>query len=165
MVYLIIGLAMLFILGPIFMLRPSPRERRLARIRQYAMEQKVVIRPVSLLKEEQFKKLQQRNPHIDQFKWFRYQLVAEQEDIGPSVKGRWTQRKTKDGVLVWEAEDIRQETPSIVEALLQQWQQNQSEDFLQLELGPRNVCVVWSEAGDLPEVETLCQQLHSLMVV
>ncbi len=164
MIYLIIGLAMLFILGPIFMLRPSPRDRRLARVRQHAMTQKVVVSPISLRKSEKFQRLLERNPHIDGYQWFRYQVVAEENQTGPSVKGEWVQRKTKDGSLVWEASDVRQQTPAVVAELIEQWQQNQSMEFLQVELGPRNAAIIWNEQGDLPEVEALCQQLHSLMV-
>lgn len=163
MIYIIIGVAMLFILGPIFMMRPSPRERRLARIRQYATAQKVSVNPVSLQKDDKFGRLLERNPHINQHQWFRYQLVAEENQSGPSVKGEWFQRKTKEGPLVWESRDVRQQTPAAVQQMLEQWQEHQSVQFLYVQLGPRSVSIVWNERGDLPEVEALCQQLHELM--
>ena len=165
MVYLIIGLAMMFIVGPVLMLRPSPRERRQTRIRQHALAQKVAISPISLQRNEKYNRLLQRNPHIENHHWSRYQLVAEEDQTGPSVKGEWVQRKTKEGSLVWEASDVRQTTPPQVAQLLQHWQQNQIGDFLQLELGPRQVAIVWNERGDLEQVKALCEQLQGLMTV
>ncbi|MBA57333.1 MAG: hypothetical protein CMK89_23035 [Pseudomonadales bacterium] len=165
MVYLIIGLAMLFILGPVFMLRPSARERRLARIRQRAMADHVVISPISLNRDKKFSTLLQRNPHIDVYRWYRYQLVAREDQVGPSVKGEWLQRKTREGNLVWETSDVKIKTPRAVEQIIEGWQQQQTEDFLALELGPRSVAIVWNERGDLAEVETLLENLKQLLVV
>ena len=165
MVYLIIGLAMLFILGPVFMLRPSARERRLARIRQRAMADHVLVSPISLNKDKKFNALLQRNPHIDVYRWFRYQLVAREDQTGPSVKGDWLQRKTRDGNLVWECPDVKIKMPQAVEKIIDGWQQKQTEDFLVLELGPRSVAIVWNEQGDLAEVETLLEHLKQLLIV
>jgi hypothetical protein len=165
MVYLIIALAMLFILGPVFMLRPSARERRQARIRQQALAQQVVITPISLKTDRKYNALLQRNPHIDDFRWYRYQLVAGENQLGPSVKGDWLQRKTREGHLVWECSDVKMTTPHGVDYLIQQWQQGQAEDFLAIELGPRSAAIVWNERGDLPEVEVLLDNLKSLLSV
>ena len=165
MIYLFIGLAMLFILGPILMLRPTPRERRQARIRQYALSHKVAVSPISLKRNEKFNRLLQRNPHIENHHWCAYKLVAEEDQTGPSVKGEWLQRKTKEGTLVWEPVDVMQNTPPLVAQLLQQWQDSQTEDFLQLELGPRQVVVVWNERGDIDQVTVLCEQLKRLMPI
>ncbi|MEE2731612.1 MAG: hypothetical protein VYA55_12400 [Pseudomonadota bacterium] len=165
MIYLIIGLAMLFILGPVFMLRPSARERRLARIRQRAMADHVVISPISLNKDKKFNALLQRNPHIDVYRWYRYQLVAREEQTGPSVKGDWLQRKTRDGNLVWETPDVKITAPAAVTQLIDTWQQQQTEDFLALELGPRSASIVWNERGDLAEVEILVENLKQLLAV
>lgn len=165
MVYLIIAVAMLFILGPVFMLRPSPRERRQARIRQLALAQHVVITPISLKTDRKYNALLQRNPHIENFRWYRYQLVATENQVGPSVKGDWLQRKTRDGKLVWESSDVRLQVPHGVEYLINQWQRDQTEDFLAIELGPRSAAIVWNERGDLPETEHLLENLKSLLSV
>lgn len=165
MVYVIIALAILFILGPILMLRPTARERREARIRQRAMADNVVISPVSLTRDKKFNALLQRNPHIDAFRWYRYQMVAAENQTGPSVKGEWLQRKGRDGALVWDTADVKVKAPEAVLALLAQWQQQQSEDFLALELGPRSVSIVWNERGDLAEVEILLQNLKTLLAI
>lgn len=165
MVYLIIGLAMLFILGPVFMLRPSARERRLARIRQRALAEHVVISPISLTRDTKFNAQLQRNPHIDGHRWYRYQLVAREDQTGPSVKGEWLQRKTRDGTLVWESSDVTLTAPPAVQALIEQWQQQQTEDFLALELGPRSAAIVWNERGDEAEVTQLLDDLKRLLVV
>ncbi|AUM11468.1 hypothetical protein [Ketobacter alkanivorans] len=165
MVYVIIALAMLFILGPVLMLRPSARERREARIRQRAMADSVLISPISLARDKKFNALKQRNPHIDDFRWFRYQLVATEKETGPSVKGEWLQRKTREGQLVWEPTDTKVQTPPAVQQLIDQWQQQQAEDFLSLELGPRSVSIVWNERGDLAEVEALLKHLKQLLAI
>lgn len=165
MVYVIIALAMLFILGPVLMLRPSARERREARIRQRAMADKVLISPISLARDKKFNALLQRNPHINDFRWYRYQMVATEKETGPSVKGEWLQRKTRDGQFVWEPTDVKVQAPNAVQQLIEQWQQRQAEDFLSLELGPRSVSIVWNERGDLAEVETLLEQLKALLAV
>lgn len=165
MVYVIIALAILFILGPVLMLRPSARERREARIRQRAMGESVLISPISLIRDKKFNALLQRNPHIDDFRWMRYQMVATEKQTGPSVKGEWLQRKTRDGQLVWEPTDVKQKAPVEVQQLIEQWQQQQAEDFLALELGPRSVSIVWNERGDLPEVEALLEHLKRLLAI
>lgn len=165
MVYLIIGLAMLFILGPVFMLRPSARDRRLARIRQRALADGVVISPISLTRDKKFNALLQRNPHVDVYRWFRYQLVATDNQTGPSVKGAWLQRKTREGSLVWESADVKLKTPAEVQALIDEWQQQQTEDFLALELGPRSASMVWNERGDEAEADKLVQSLKRLLLV
>lgn len=163
MIYGIIALALLFIIGPIVTLRPSARECRQQRIRQYAMQHGVQVSPVSLRKNEKFNRLMQRNPHIGEFTWFRYQVIAEEGQPSPSVKGEWVQRKDKEGALLWEPTNVLQQTPTQVAAVLAQWQANQSVDFLLLELGPRSASIVWNERGDLDEVKDLCDQLQRLL--
>ena len=165
MIYLIIGLAMLFILGPVFMLRPSARDRRLARIRQRAMADHVLVSPISLLKDKKFNAQLQRNPHIDVYRWFRYQLVAREDQTGPSVKADWLQRKNREGQLVWDTADVKITTPPAVAQIIADWQQRQTEDFLALELGPRSAAIVWNEQGDLAEVEALLEHLKQLLAV
>ncbi len=161
--FLIVGLAMLFIAGPILMLRPSPRERRLARIRLVAQQQRVKVQPIFIRKDTVYSSTLERNPHLDGYSWCRYQLVAEENQTGPSVKGKWIQRKTPAGQLVWEPQDVKQASNAVVDALLERWVQAQSVNFLALELGPRSASILWNESGEVPEVESLCQQLQQLL--
>lgn len=163
MVYIIIAVAMLFIIGPIITMRPSAKERRQARIRQQALSRGVSITPISLKTNKKFNHWLQRNPHIEKYHWFRYQLVAKEDESGPSVKGEWMQRMNRDGQLVWDPTDIKQHTPALVADVVQGWQAQQAEDFLQLELGPRSVTIVWNERGDLVEAEALCDLLAKLL--
>jgi len=165
MVYVIVGLAILMMLGPVLMLRPTERERREARIRQRALAEHVVISPISLKTDKKYNALLQRNPHIDQCRWHRYQLVAQEDQVGPSVKGDWLQRKTRDGQLVWEPSDPRLQMPPALADLIGRWQQEQQGDFLAIELGPRSVSIIWNEKGDLPQVEQLLDQLKILLTL
>ena len=163
--FVIIGLAMLCILGPILMLRPSPRERRLARIRLLAQQRKVKVQPIFLRRDPVYRAALERNPHLEDFSWSRYQKVAEENQTGPSIKGKWIQRKTPEGNLVWEPQEVLQKSNTTIDAFLAQWVQQQEPDFLALELGPRSVSIVWSEQGDSAETEALCQQLEQLLTV
>ena len=160
---MIIGLAMLFIVGPILMLRPSPRERRLARIRLLAQQRRVRVQTLFLRKDAHYSATLERNPHLGDFTWSRYQLVGNENQTGPSIKGTWVQRKTPEGRLVWEAQDVRQQSNAVIDAVLARWEQAQQPDFLALELGPRSVSIVWNEKGDSAETEALCLQLEELM--
>ena len=163
--FLIILLAMLFIAGPVLMLRPSDRERRLSRIRLLAQQRRINVRPLFLRRDPVYSATLERNPHLENFSWARYQLVAMEEQTGPSIKGTWVQRKTPEGPLVWEPQDIRQKSVPAIEALINQWQAEQKPDFLALELGPRSAALVWNEKGDVAEVEALCDQLEALLKV
>ena len=95
--------------------------------------------------------------------WSRYQLVGNENQTGPSIKGTWVQRKTPEGRLVWESQDVRQQSNAVIDAVLARWEQAQQPDFLALELGPRSVSIVWNEKGDSAETEALCLQLEELM--
>ncbi|RLP55503.1 MAG: hypothetical protein D6160_03605 [Ketobacter sp.] len=163
LVYVLIAIAMLFIIGPIVTMRPSAKERRQARIRQAASERGVSTTPISLKTNKKLNHLLQRNPHIEKYHWFRYQLVAKEDEPSPSITGEWTQRKDRDGTLVWEAADIKQQEPPLVAELIQLWQAQQNEDFLKLELTPRGAAIVWNERGDVAETEALCDLLKKLM--
>lgn len=163
--FLIIALAALVVISPILMLRPSQRERRLTRIRQLAREQRVQVQPLFLRRDPHYSATLERNLHLDGFSWARYQLVADEKQTGPSVKGVWVQRKTPEGTLVWEPRDIRQVSHPAVDALLANWSHAQKPDFLALELGPRSVSILWNEQGDTAEAGALCQQLQSLLQI
>lgn len=165
MAYALIVFVVLLIVGPILMLRPTPRERRETRIREQAMKNQVTIQPISLQRNKKFNALLQRNPHIDEHHWYRYQMIAKDDKTGPNTKGEWVQRKAKGGELVWESVDVHQSTPKLVASTLLQWHQQQCVDFLSLELGPRSVSIIWNERGDRSESEALCTLLKSLMEV
>ena len=163
--FLILGLAMLFIVGPVLMLRPSPRERRLARIRLAAQQRRVKVTPIFIRKDAVYGAVLERNPHLDGYSWSRYQLVGEENQTGPSIKGKWIQRKTPQGRLVWEPQDVLQKSVPAIDAVLGQWEQQQQVDFLALELGPRSASIVWNESGEAEAAEALCQQLEQLLAV
>lgn len=163
--FLIITLAMLFIVAPIMLMRPSERERRLARIRTHAQQQRIKVQPIFLRKDPVFSLTLERNPHLEGFSWSRYQLVADENQTGPSIKGKWVQRKTPEGRLVWEAQDVRQQSCPAIDELLARWEQAQQVDMLALELGPRSASLVWNEKGDVKETEAVCQQLQQLLTV
>lgn len=162
---LIIGFAMLLIVGPVLMLRPSPRDRRLARIRLVAQQRRVNVQPIVLSRDPVFSRTLERNPHLPDSGWSRYQLVAADDQRGPSIHGKWIQRKFPGGRILWESESVRQVSCAAIDDLLARWEQAQQPDFLALELGPRSVAIVWNEKGDAPEVEAVCQQLQQLMAV
>jgi hypothetical protein len=162
-IVLLIMLVLAVILGPILALRPSPRDRRLGRLRAVALKYRVKVQPLLLRNNTQFSATLERNPHLGDYGWSGYQLVAEEGQVGPSVKGQWVQRKTSEGRLVWESEDVRQKTTPLVDEVLAQWEQAQQPDFLSLELGPRSVTLVWNEKGESADAEAVCQLLQKLM--
>jgi hypothetical protein len=162
-IFLLIGFVMLLILGPVMMLRPSPRERRLARIRQVAQQYRVKVQPLLLRQDTQFSPVLERNPHLADFSWSRFQRIADEGQSGPSLHGKWIQRKIPQGRFVWESADVRQKTNPAIDAVLAQWEQAQQPDFLALELGPRSVSIVWNEKGDSAEAEALCQLIEQLL--
>ena len=162
-IFLIIGFAMLAVISPILMLRPSKREQRLGRMHQLAVQQGVRVQPLVLRRDPQYSATLERNLHLDNLRWARYKLMAAEDQTGPAIKGSWVQRKTTEGKLVWEARDIRQQSNPVIDALLKQWDDAQTPDFLALEMGARQVAIVWSEQGDAAEAEALCQHLHALL--
>ena len=163
MVYVLIAFVMLLVIGPVLMLRPTEREKRQMRLRECARSHQVTVQPLFLRRNKQYSGLLERNPHLEEYHWFRYQLVAKEEQTGPAIKGEWVQRKTREGKLIWEPRDIQQPSSDVVDRLLQQWHAQQSVDFLSLELGPRSVTIVWNERGDLAEAEALCTELSALI--
>ena len=64
-----------------------------------------------------------------------------------------------------ESSDVTLTAPPAVQALIEQWQQQQTEDFLALELGPRSAAIVWNERGDEAEVTQLLDDLKRLLAV
>lgn len=161
--FLLIGFALLLVIGPVMALRPSPRERRLARLREVAQQHRVKIQPIGLRQHPQFSATLERNPHLANFSWSGYQLVAEEGQRGPSINGQWIQRRNAEGRYLWESVDVRQKTTPVVDAVLARWEQAQRPDFLSLTLGPRSVTLVWNEQGDTAEAEAVCQLLAELM--
>lgn len=161
--FLLIVFSMLLVIAPVMALRPSPRERRLARLREVARQHRVKVRPILLRQHPQFSVTLERNPHLANSNWSSYELVADEEQRGPSISGQWIQRKTPEGRYVWESVDVRQKTTPVVEAVLAQWEQRQQPDFLSLTLGPRSVALVWNENGDTAEAEAVCRLLNELM--
>ena len=162
-IFLLVGFALLLVIGPIMALRPSPRERRLGRLRAVTQQHRVKVKPLLLRQNPQFSGTLERNPHLANFSWSAYQLVADEGQTGPSIFGQWIQRRTSEGRFVWESVDVLQKTNPAVDAVLARWEQAQQADFLSLELGPRSVTVVWNEKGDADEAEAVCKLLEDMM--
>lgn len=164
-IFLLVGFVLLLVIGPVMALRPSPRERRLGRLRAVTQQHRVKVQPMLLRKNPQFSATLERNPHLANFSWSGYQLVADEGQTGPSITGQWVQRRTSEGRFVWESVDVLQKSIPAVDAVLARWEQTQQSDFLSLQLGPRYVTVVWNEKGDADEAEALCKLLEDLMQV
>lgn len=163
MVWLLIGLAMVMIAGPIMWLRPNKRERRLANMRQQAFMTGGKCHPINIRKDSFYQKTLARNPHLADYPWIRYEWVANEQQTGPEVKDRWVQRRTQEGELVWEPNVVTsQEYPALTN-MLKPWRDQQDGRFLSVELGPRSVAVVWTEQGDQETVDNLAQQVQTLL--
>ena len=163
MAYLIIFFAMMLVIGPVLWLRPSKRERDLALMRQQAALSGAKVHPINISRDQVYSGILQRNPHLGNDNWVRYQWIAKEKETGPSIKDAWIQRKDREVGLVWEPREIKtKETPAI-EALLQPWRESQDGRFLALELGPRNVAIVWNERAAKEELEPLFEQVRALL--
>lgn len=163
MVYLLILLAIFLVIGPVFWLRPSKRERELAVFRQVAMSGGAKIQPLNIRTDPVYSGTLARNPHLADYSWVRYQWLAEEGEVGPVVKESWVQRKDREHGLVWEPRTVTTKEPEAVSEILNQWREQQDGRFLSLELGPRNVAVVWTERGDQEELAGLASQVRKLL--
>lgn len=163
MAYLIIFLAMFLVIGPVIWLRPSKREREQAALRQVAIKDGARIQPISLRRDPVYSGILERNPHIDEHVWYRYQWVAREKEKGPFIKDSWIQRKDKEQGLVWEPRDVHSQESESIKQILEAWRQTQDVRFLALELGPRNVAIVWNEKGSQEELAALGEKVRALM--
>lgn len=148
MVYLIIGLAMILVIGPIFWLRPSPRERELAMFRAKAFETGFKVQPLNVRTDKFYSHVLARNPHLADDQWVRYSRTAKEDEIAPDIREKWVQRKDREGTLFWEPSSVQSVPPENVQVLLEGWAKTQAEGVLALEFGPRTVSVVWNERGE-----------------
>ncbi len=162
MAYILIGAALLLILGPILMLRPSPNDKRLEGIRTYAMSEGVMIAPLSVSNKKYLQQLE-RNPHLEGYRWFKYELMSDQNSPKSLPKGIWRQRKNREGDYLWEAEQIIQEVPDSLKPILRHWEQDRRAEFLLLEIGNRSAVIVWNEQGDIDTSKEVCGWLKSLV--
>lgn len=165
MAYLFIILAMVLVIGPIFWIRPSPKERRLAKYRALALQNGVKVEPISLVSDQQYAKVAERNLHVSDYKWVRYRRICKEGEVGPDIRGQWTQRKDREGKLLWEPFPVTLEEPAEVAEYLDRWREAQDYRFLALEFGPRTVSVVWTEEGDENELGELFALLEALGAV
>jgi len=162
MVAFIIILAMAMVVGPILWIRPSPKERRIAAFRSIAMGRGVKVEPISLISNTYYKRVSERNLHVADYQWVRYRRIAKKGEVGPSIKGQWTQRKDRSGQLLWEPDPVTLKESEQVTALLSDWRERQDIRFLALELGPRTVSIVWTEQGDEQDVTQIIATLETL---
>jgi len=162
MVYLIIILAMAMVIGPIFLVRPTPKERRIAQFRSLAMEAGVKVEPIPLASNEYYRRVSERNLHVADYQWVRYRRISKEGDAGPSIKGQWTQRKDREGQLLWEPDPVTLKEPETIKAYVDIWRENQDVRFLALEFGPRTVSVIWTEEGSAEDVKKLISMLEVL---
>ncbi|MCG8313185.1 MAG: hypothetical protein MI976_08215 [Pseudomonadales bacterium] len=156
MAYLIIFFAMVLVIGPVLWLRPSKRERELAAMRQQAMLTGAKVHPMNIRRDPVYSRILERNPHLGDDTWVRYQWIAKEDEIGPDIKDSWIQRKDKEQGLVWEPRSIKSSENETIEAILNRWRENSDGRFLALELGPRNVAIVWNERADSEELKRMC---------
>ena len=162
MVYLIIILAMAMVVGPVLLIRPSPKEKRIAKFRALAMERGIKVEPISLASNEYYKRVSERNLHVADYQWVRYRRISKEGEAGAAVRGQWTQRKDRQGLLLWEPDPVTLAEPEAIKAYIDPWRENQDMRFLALEFGPRTVSVVWTEEGSVGDVEALIAMLESL---
>ena len=162
MVYLIIILAMAMVVGPVLLIRPSPKEKRIAKFRSLAMERGITVEPVSLTSNEYYKRVSERNLHVADYQWVRYRRISKEGEAGSVVRGQWTQRKDRQGLLLWEPDPVTLKEPGDIQSYVDQWREDQDVRFLALEFGPRTVSVVWTEQGAVEDVEALIAMLESL---
>ena len=161
MVYIIIILAMAMVIGPIFWIRPSPRERRIASFRSLVMGKGIKVEPISLLSDEYYHRVAERNLHVSDYQWVRYRRVVKEGKVGVSICGQWTQRKDRDGKLHWEPDPVTLQEPVQVTQVLAPWRESQDVRFLALEFGPRTASVVWTEQGDSADVQKIIAILEA----
>ena len=162
MVYLIIILAMAMVVGPILLIRPSPKEKRIAKFRALAMEAGIKVEPISLISNEYYQRVSERNLHVADYQWVRYRCISKEGETGSAVRGQWTQRRDRQGLLLWEPDPVTLKEPEVIKAYIDQWRENQDMRFLALEFGPRTVSVVWTEEGGVEDVQKLISMLEAL---
>ena len=162
MVYLIIILAMAMVVGPILLIRPSPKERRIAQFRLLAMEAGIKVEPISLTSNEYYQRVSERNLHVADYQWVRYRRISKEGEAGSSIRGQWTQRKDRQGQLLWEPDPVTLKEPESVKVYIDQWRKSQDGRFLAVEFGPRTVSVVWTEEGGVEDVQNLISMLVAL---
>lgn len=162
MVYLIIILAMAMVVGPILLIRPSPKERRIAQFRSLAMEAGIKVEPISLTSNEYYRRVSERNLHVADYQWVRYRRISKEGEAGSLIRGQWTQRKDRQGQLLWEPDPVTLKEPESIKVYIDQWRKSQDDRFLAVEFGPRTVSVVWTEEGGVEDVQNLISMLVAL---
>ena len=162
MVYLIIILAMAMVVGPVLLIRPSPKEKRIAQFRSLVMGAGIKVEPISLMSNEYYQRVSERNLHVADYQWVRYRRISKEGEAGSTVRGQWTQRKDRQGLLLWEPDPVTLTEPEVIKAYIDQWRESQDIRFLALEFGPRTVSVVWTEEGSVEDVQKLISMLEAL---
>lgn len=163
MIYILLAAVVALVLGPILWMRPTPREKRLARMRLKARSLNLHLETVGFINDKIYAALSARNPHLPQTGWMRYRLFPQPNERGPSVAAAWRQRRDKSSKLMWDEDPIAIEAKPTTQALLDHWSQQQDARYLALEIGERSVAIVWNEEGDEPEVTQIATWLQTIL--
>ncbi|CBL44866.1 Hypothetical protein HDN1F_12830 [gamma proteobacterium HdN1] len=165
-VLLIVGISL--VLGPIYWLRPSPRDQRIAAMRLAARSHHLQIELIHLDKDPIYAALALRNPQWPKDGWVRYRLFPSDQSRGPSEAAAWRQRRDKSGLLVWDEEPYGITPHGVAQTLLAHWAETQDARFMALEIGQRSVAIVWNEEAwteksNITMVEQVAKWLADLL--
>lgn len=163
MMYFLLLAMIALILGPILWMRPTPKDKRLSRMRLKARSLHMQVEAVSLTHDPIYSALALRNPHWPMQGWMRYRLFPLNNERGPSHSAAWRQRRDKSGVLMWDEAPIAIQARPAAQGLLDQWSNTQDGRYLALEIGERSVAIVWNEEGDEPDVERIAACLKGIL--
>lgn len=161
MVYVVIGLALLLVFGPVMWLLPSKQEKELSLLRQGAILGGAKIQPVLIQTDPIYSATLARNPHLADYRWIRYQWFASEGEAGPGFAESWVQRKDRERGLVWEPRKVTSAEPAAVTGMLSPWREHQDVRFLALEVTPQSVAVVWNERTSPDEVKALSDAIRT----
>lgn len=152
MVYLVVLLAMALVLGPVFWLRPSPAQKRQARVRMAARAHGLDVRLTDL---PQTHRAAVRREDVNQGVVYRLPVFDPRAVI--SLKHRCVR---EPGATAWEDEgDV---LPAALQERLAQMLTQMPDDAVAVELGPQGPAVFWSERGSEEMVVHLAAQLKAL---
>lgn len=161
MAYVVIGLALLLVFGPVMWLLPSKQEKELSLLRQGAILGGAKIQPVLIQTDPVYSATLARNPHLADYRWIRYQWFANEGEGGQDFTESWVQRKDRERGLVWEPRKVTSKEPQAVTAMLAPWREQQDVRFLALEVAPRSVAIVWNEKTSPDEVRALSDTIRA----
>lgn len=152
MAYLVVLLAIALVLGPVFWLRPSPAQKRQARVRMAARAQGLDVRLTDL---PQTHRAAVRREDVRQGVVYRLPVFDPRTVI--SLKHRCVR---EPGAVEWE--DEGDELPAALRDRLAQMLAQMPDDAVAVEIGPQGPAVFWGERGGEEMVRHLAAQLKAL---